>query len=81
MFTVSHRFEQPGEYVGIVTVARADSAGSYTAVFPFEAGYTGLGYWPWIVGGLLLLQLNYLWMSGRIRVPRWPTRGTGGAAA
>jgi hypothetical protein len=80
VFTVSHRFEQPGEYVGIVTVTRADGAGSYTAVFPFEAGYTGLGYWPWIVGGLLLLQLNYLWMSGRIRFARRSVSGAGGAS-
>jgi hypothetical protein len=72
VFTVAHDFDRGGEYVGIVTVARTDGAGDYTAVFPFEAGYTGLGYWPWIVGGLLVLQLNYLWMSGHIRVGRRP---------
>jgi hypothetical protein len=66
VFTVGHKFEAPGEFVGIVSVVRPDGAGHYTAVFPFEAGYTGLGYWPWVVAGLLLLQINYLWMSGRI---------------
>ena len=68
VFTIAHRFDRAGEFVGIVTVALPDRDGTYTAVFPFEAGYTGLGYWPWIIGGLLLLQLNYLWMSGRIRI-------------
>lgn len=64
VFTVGHRFEEPGEFVGIVSVERPDGDGFYTAVFPFEAGYTGLGYWPWVIGGLLLLQLNFLWMGG-----------------
>lgn len=66
VFTVGYEFDRPGEFVGIVSVTRPDGDGLYTAVFPFEAGYTGLGYWPWIIAGLLLLQLNYLWMSGRL---------------
>ena len=61
---IKHEFAEPGEFVGIVSVERADGSGDYVAVFPFEAGYTGLGYWPWIVAGLIVLQLNYLWMSG-----------------
>ena len=64
VFMVRHEFATPGEFVGIVTVERADGTNDYVAVFPFEAGYTGLGYWPWIVVGLIALQLNYLWMSG-----------------
>lgn len=66
VFTISHDFEEPGEFVGIVSVVRPDGDGHYTAVFPFEAGYTGLGYWPWVIAGLLLLQINYLWMSGHL---------------
>ena len=66
VFMVGHEFEAPGEFVGIVSVVRPDGEGHYTAVFPFEAGYTGLGYWPWVIAGLLLLQINYLWMSGRL---------------
>jgi len=66
VFTVGHEFDKPGKFVGIVSVTRHDGDGLYTAVFPFEAGYTGLGFWPWIIAGLLLLQLNYLWMSGRL---------------
>ena len=64
VFLVKHQFAESGEFVGIVTAERPDGNGDYVAVFPFEAGYAGLGYWPWIVGGLVLLQLNYLWMSG-----------------
>jgi len=70
VFTIAHNFDEPGEFVGIVTVRPADSEVNYTAVFPFEAGYTGLGYWPWIIGVLILLQLNYLWMSGRLDMLR-----------
>ena len=66
VFTVAHRFDEAGEFVGIVTVERDNEDEPYVAVFPFEAGYTGLGYWPWIIAGLILLQLNYLWMSGRL---------------
>lgn len=64
VFMVRHEFPEPGEFVGIVSVERADGGDDYVAVFPFEAGYTGLGYWPWIVAGLIALQLNFLWMSG-----------------
>ena len=70
VFTVGHEFDKPGDFVGIVSVTRPDGGGFYTAVFPFEAGYTGFGYWPWIIAGLLLLQLNYLWMSGRLNTLR-----------
>ena len=38
----------------------------HIAVFPFEVGFTGFGYWPWVVGAVLLIQLQYLLMSGRI---------------
>lgn len=66
VFTAVHTFEAPGAFVGIVTVARPDGDGVYTAIFPFEAGFTGPGYWPWIIAALILLQLNYLWMGGRL---------------
>jgi hypothetical protein len=64
VFTVLHQFEDDGEYVGIVTVVNPENGRPYTAVFPFEIGFTGAGWWPWFVGIALLLQLNYLWMSG-----------------
>lgn len=66
VFTVLHRFADSGEYVGIVTAA-TEQGEPYTAVFPFEVGFTGLGYWPLIVLLAVLLQLNYWYMSGRFR--------------
>jgi hypothetical protein len=38
-------------------------------VFPFEVGYTGLGYWPFFILLLLAIQLQYFVMSGRLK--RW----------
>lgn len=64
VFTAMHHFDGPGEFVGIVTVRNPDSGKVYTAVFPFEVGFTGFGYWPLLALAVLLLQLNYLRMSG-----------------
>jgi hypothetical protein len=72
VFTAAPTFDTPGEFIGIVTVGRPDGDGVYTAVFPFEAGFTGPGYWPWIIAALVLLQLNYLWMSGRLTRSKSP---------
>lgn len=72
VFTAAHTFETSGEFVGIVTVDRPDGGGSYTAIFPFEAGFTGPGYWSWIIAALILLQINYLWMSGRLTRSKSP---------
>jgi hypothetical protein len=69
VFTVVHEFDQEGDYIGIVTLGTEDSGKIYRAVFPFEVGFTGLGYWPYIVGLLVVIQLQYLFMSGRIA--RW----------
>ena len=76
VFTVMHRFEEQGEFVGIVTVKSPDNGKEYTAVFPFEVGFAGFGWWPWFLAAAVLLQLNYLWMSGRLTRPR----GAGDAA-
>lgn len=65
VFSMLQAFAEDGEYIGIVSARQADTGKLYTAVFPFEVGYTGTGYWPWILGGLLLLQLNYWFMSRR----------------
>ena len=68
VFTLLQPFDEDGEYIGIISAARADTGGVYTAVFPFEVGYTGLGTWPWVIALLLLLQLNYWLMSRRRKV-------------
>jgi len=65
VFTLLQSFDEDGEYIGIVSAARTDTGKVYTAVFPFEVGYIGVGIWPWIIAGLLLLQLNYFFMSRR----------------
>lgn len=72
VFTVVHDFEEEGDYIGIVTAEVAGSDRVYRAVFPFEVGYTGLGYWPLIIGMLIFVQLLYLVMSGRFR-RLWPS--------
>lgn len=65
VFTMLQSFEEDGEYIGIVSARRTDTQKVYTAVFPFEVGYTGIGYWPVFLVGLLLLQLNYWYLSRR----------------
>ena len=69
VFTVIHSFDAEGDYIGIVTVAVDDTDRIYTAVFPFEVGFTGLGYWPFIIALLLIIQIQYFIMSGRLA--RW----------
>ncbi len=64
VFTMLQPFVEDGEYIGIISARQMDTKKIYTAVFPFEVGFTGVGYWPWILGALFLLQLNY-WFMGR----------------
>ena len=69
VFTVLYDFTEEGEYIGVVTAAPSTGDRQHIAVFPFEVGYTDYGYWPLIVGVLILIQLQYLFMSGRLA--RW----------
>lgn len=69
VFTVIYDFKEEGDYIGVVTAKPESDARQHIAVFPFEVGYTGLGYWPLILGILLLIELLFLHMSGRLR--RW----------
>lgn len=69
VFTVLYDFTEEGDYIGVVTAAPNTGDRQHIAVFPFEVGYTGFGFWPLIVGVLLLIQLQYLFMSGRLA--RW----------
>lgn len=64
VFTLLYDFEEEGEFVGIVTVRQPDSGKYHTAVFPFEVGFAGLGWWPWFALAAVLLQLNYFVMNG-----------------
>jgi hypothetical protein len=69
VFTVVHEFVEEGDFIGIVSAIKPDTNKVYAAVFPFEVGFTGIGYWPFFIAVLLLLQLQYLLMSGRLK--RW----------
>ena len=71
VFTLLYDFADQGEFVGIVTVRNPENDRVYTAVFPFEVGFSGFGWWPWFVAIVILLQVNYLWMSGWFE--RWRT--------
>lgn len=66
VFTVLYDFTEEGDYIGVVTARPADNQRQHIAVFPFEVGYTGYGYWPVIVGILALLAALYLFSSGRL---------------
>lgn len=65
VYMLLHEFEQDGDYIGIVSAASDDRDTHYTAVFPFAVGYTGIGVWPWILGALVVLQLQFWFMSRR----------------
>jgi len=69
VLTVIHEFDEEGDYIGIVTANVDGQEQVYRAVFPFEVGFTGLGYWPLFVALVVIVQIQYLIMSGR--VARW----------
>ena len=69
VLTVVHEFAEDGDYIGIVTANVDGDEKTYRAVFPFEVGYTGFGYWPFFIVLLLAIQVQYFIMSGRFR--RW----------
>ena len=64
VFTVLHDFKSAGPFVGIVTVQHPDTKRVYTAVFPFQVGFAGFGYWPLFILTAVLLQLHFLYSSG-----------------
>lgn len=69
VLTVIHDFADEGDYIGIVTANVDGSTQIYRAVFPFEVGFTGLGYWPLFITLALIIQFQYFVMSGRLA--RW----------
>ncbi len=66
VFTVLHDFTEKGEFIGVVTAQPDTNDRLHIAVFPFEVGYTQFGHWPLIILVLLIVQFQYLLMSGRI---------------
>jgi len=72
VFTVNHEFDEPGWYIGIVTVPSPTADKTYVAVFPFKVGFTGFGWWPLLGGVALLAQLGYWFTNGQLS--RWRER-------
>ena len=64
VLAVVHHFDEPGWYVGIVSAAPVGQDKLYMAVFPFEVGFTGYGYWP-LVALTLSIMLLLLWYDHR----------------
>lgn len=69
VYSINYEFGEEGKFIGIVSAENPETGKIYAAVFPFEVGFTGLGYWPFFIGLLVLIQLQYLLMSGRLK--RW----------
>ena len=68
VFTVEHRFDEPGWYIGIVTTTYPDTGRTYETVFPFEVG-TNWGYLPLFLLLGVAAQLVYLVSTGT--AARW----------
>jgi hypothetical protein len=79
VLTVIHDFKEEGDFIGIVTANVDGDQKIYRAVFPFEVGYTGLGYWPFFIALLLAIQLQYFFMTGRLK--RWREKRAAAALA
>jgi hypothetical protein len=63
VYTISHPFEEAGNYLGIVTARHPETDQLYLAVFPFEVGYIGYGYVPYFILFAMFIQSIYWWMN------------------
>ena len=72
VYSVVHTFENEGDFIGIVSASNTDTGEVYAAVFPFEVGFTGLGYLPLFGGLIILAQLGYWLITGQLA--RWRER-------
>ena len=64
VFSVVYQFDEADWYVGIVRASLG--AETYTAVFPFEVGFTGVGYWPFFAV-LICFLTTLVWYEKRYR--------------
>jgi hypothetical protein len=71
-FMAAHEFAEEGWYTGIVTAGHPTLDRTYTAVFGFHVGRRGWGFWPWVILGLLAVQLQYWIATGGLA--RWKRR-------
>jgi len=72
VFTIVQQFDKPGWYIGIVTAKHPTLDETYTAVFPFEVGFTGYGWLPLLGAIAVLAQISY-WLSAG-QFSRWRQR-------
>ena len=72
VFTAVQHFDRPGWYIGVVTATSQDKSQVHMAVFPFEVGFTGFGYWPMFIVLIIFLQLFHWAMNGSLS--RWRDR-------
>lgn len=67
VLTASHRFERAGGYIGIVTARHPTKDNTYNAVFYFRVGGPELGYLPYFVALIILVQLIYWASTGTLQ--------------
>lgn len=69
IFTAVYQFDKPGWFIGIVTARHPELNKTYTAMFPFEVGFSGFGYLPLFAALITLIQIYYLFTTGQLA--RW----------
>ena len=64
VFSIVYQFDKADWYIGIVTASLGEE--TFTAVFPFEVGFTGIGYWPFFAV-LICFLMSLVWYEKRYR--------------
>ena len=64
VFSVVYQFDEADRYIGIVRASLGEEI--FTAVFPFEVGFTGIGYWPFFAV-LICFLISLVWYEKRYR--------------
>ncbi len=80
VLTVDHAFDEPGNYIGVVTARHPTLDKTYSTVFPFHVGGADYGYLPIILLLAAIAQLVY-WLSNGTLTRWWaelnPSRADG----
>ncbi len=70
--TVSHSFDDPGGYIGVVVAENPANGKVYNSVFYFEVGNAGYGYIPLFIALIVGAQLLFFASTGSLqRCIRW----------
>lgn len=65
--TVSHTFEDPGGFIGVVVAENPANGKVYNSVFYFEVGNAGYGYIPLFVALIVAAQLLFFANTGSLQ--------------